>query len=315
MEFPRPETTSEVNIYNEDCINGMADRIPDDSVHCLITSIPFGALFSYSHKRADIGNNIDGTDLHAGQFGLHMRFFLNQAYRILAPGSIACIHIQQLLRWKVQHGYMGMRDLRGALILMAENHGFQPHGEVAIVKNPQAVAQRLKLHSLMFVTGKLRDSRALAPAMNDYVMFFRKPGGDDLAIQGLYDAVDNPNGWFTQNEWIRWAHGCWTDILEIDVLEGYKCARDSDEEKHVCPLQLEVIRRCMKMYTAPGQVVIDPFMGIGSTAWVAIEQGRHCVGFELKGSYHEMAERNVARAKQLFEEERVNSDKQMTLFG
>jgi len=288
---------STVTIYNEDCITGMEDRIKDNTVNCCITSIPFGALFMYSGKTADVGNNLDGVNLHEGQFGLHMRFFIEQLYRILTPGSVACIHIQQLLRYKVQHGFMGMRDFRGAMITIFENHGFQPHGEVAILKNPQAVAQRLKLHSLMFVTGK-RDSRALVPAMNDYVLFFRKPG-DGVQVRGLYDEKVNPGGWFTQEDWIKWAHGCWTDILEIDTLEGYRCAKEHQEEKHVCPLQLEVIRRCMLIYTAPGDIVIDPFMGIGSTGYVAVEQGRDCIGFELKDSYHRMAMANVEKAQNM----------------
>lgn len=332
-----------VDVWNEDCIPGMNKRLEPESCHCCITSIPFGALFMYSGKIEDVGNNLDGTQLHEGQFGLHMRFFIQQLFRILKPGSVACIHIQQLLRYKVQHGFMGMRDFRGAVISLFENHGFQPHGEVAvenqqslrsqidrvlemhdidrdddliadllcvfenaacggrevaIVKNPQAVAQRLKLHSLMFITGK-RDSRALSPAMNDYILFFRKPGQGE-PVQGLYDKKTNPNGWFTQEDWIKWAHGCWTDIHEIDTLEGYRCAKEHQEEKHVCPLQLEVIRRCMSIYTKPGDTVIDPFMGIGSTAYVAIEQGRHCVGFELKASYHRMAVANVKKAQNIF---------------
>ena len=248
-----------IEIHFGDCIPGMKEHCPDESIHCCITSIPFGALFMYSKKEADIGNNLDGIDLHAGQFGLHMRFFIEQLYRVLRPGSIACIHIQQLLMYKVQHGYMGMRDFRGSVITMFKNHGFQAHGEVAIVKNPQAVAQRLKLHSLMFITGK-KDSRRLSPAMNDYVLFFKKPG-EGVPVRGLYDKKTNPDGWFTQEEWIKWAHGCWTDIHEIDTLEGWRCAKESQEEKHVCPLQLEVIRRCMRLYTNPGDTVLDPFMG------------------------------------------------------
>lgn len=285
-----------VEIYNEDCITGMQDRLADGSIDCCITSIPFGALFMYSGKPEDIGNNLDGVAMHEGQFGLHMRFFIAQLFRVLRPGSIACIHIQQLLRYKVQHGFMGMRDFRGSVITMFELHGFQPHGEVAIRKNPQAVAQRLKLHSLMFVTGR-RDSRALAPAMNDYVLFFRKPG-DGTPVRGLYDAKENPDGWFTQEDWIKWASGCWTDILEIDTLEGWRCAKEDQEEKHVCPLQLEVIRRCMKIYSAPDQVVLDPFMGIGSTGYVAVELGRKAVGFELKESYWRMSLANIRLAHQ-----------------
>lgn len=306
----------DIRIWNEDCVAGMAEHLGPESVHCTISSIPFGALFMYSGKEQDIGNNYDGVDLRASQFGLHMRFFIEQLYRVMKPGCNVCIHIQQLLRYKVQHGFMGLRDFRGACLAMFEEGGFQPHGEFVIVKNPQAIAQRMKLHSLMFVTGK-RNARKLAPAVNDYVLIFQKPGECDNPVPALYDRAQNPGGWITQEEWIRDAHGVWavwdesakvqgieteshgkikTDIMEIDTLEGYRNAKESEEEKHVCPLQLEVIRRCMRLYTNPGELVLDPFMGIGSTAYVAIEQGRRCVGFELKESYHRMALANVAKA-------------------
>lgn len=295
------------------------------------------------------GNNIDGIEMHANQFGLHFRFFLDQLYRVMKPGSVSCIHIQQLLAWKVQHGYMGMRDFRGAIVTLFKNHGFEPQGEVAIPKNPQAVARRLNLHSLMFATA-YKDSRKLAPAMNDYVLFFKKPG-EGVPCKALIESnreiklvepspiIDysqnqkrvingykttpyeietwtekagtqrktvtggkhiNPDGWMTKNDWIGYASGVWDDIMEIDTLDGYKCARETDEERHVCPLQLQVIRKCIKLYSAPGELVIDPFMGIGSTAYVAIEQGRNSVGFELKESYHAMALKNAEKAMSLF---------------
>jgi DNA modification methylase len=352
------------DIHNQDCITGM-ERITNDSVDVCITSIPFGALFSYSHKPDDIGNNADGIDMNEGQFALHMRFFIQQLYRIMKPGTIACIHTQQLLTWKVQHGYMGMRDFRGAVISLFRNHGFQPHGEVAIPKNPQAVARRLNLHSLMFATA-YRDSRGLAPAMNDYVLMFRKPGEGE-PVQGIIEAnreiklvepspiIDyqlnglrkrikpdyqnipyeietwteksgtriktvtggehiNPGGWFTKNDWIKWASGVWDDIQEIDTLDGYKCARDKDDERHVCPLQLDVIRRCMLLYSNPGDMVIDPFMGIGSTGYVSIEQGRNVVGFELKESYHAMAIKNCEKADILFNGGAEQQDRQTKMF-
>lgn len=287
-----PDST--YTIHNTDCITGMAEHLEPESVHHCITSIPFGALFSYSGKNEDIGNNLDDVDMRATQFGLHMRFFIEQLHRVLAPGSTACIHIQQLIATKVQHGFMGRRDFRGAVVDLFTAGGFDWTGEFVIPKNPQVIAQRQKLHSLMFVTGK-RDARQLAPAVNDYVMVFRKPGAG-VPVPALYDAEKNPSGWITTEEWIRDAHGVWTDIRETDVLTGWKYARESDQEKHVCPLQLEVIRRCIRLYTNPGDTVIDPFMGIGSSAYVAIEQGRNAVGFEIKESYHAQAVANCERA-------------------
>lgn len=298
---------STVELYNEDCIPGMEAHVADESIDSAVSSIPFGALFMYSGKTDDIGNNQDGIDLHAGQFGLHMRYFFDQLYRVLRPGSVFACHIQQLYTTKVQHGYMGIRDFRGSVITLGRNHGFIPHGEFVIGKNPQAVAQRLKKHSLMFVTGK-RDSRMLAPTSNDYVVLFRKPGEGEF-IRGLYDETENPGGWFSQEDWIRWARGVWDDVRETDVLEGYRNARETNEEKHVCPLQLDVIRRCVYLYSAPGQTVLDPFMGIGSTAWVCIETGRNVVGFELKDSYYRQSLTNVETARNQF------AMQQGTLFG
>jgi len=290
-------------IYLEDCIPGMS-RLEANSVHLCVTSIPFGALFMYSGKPEDIGNNVDGVDMRAGQFGLHMRFFIEQLFRVLRPGRNACIHIQQLLRYLNQHGYMGRRDFRGAVVDMFSAGGLEWIGEVVIPKNPQIIAKRLSLHSLMFITGK-RDATKLAPAVNDYVMIFQKPGDADPPVKSIRDDEINPGGWVRTDEWIKWARGVWDDIQETDVLDGWRSAREKDEEKHVCPLQLEVIRRCVKLYTNPGELVLDPFMGIGSTAYVSVEQSRQWTGFEIKESYHALAIRNLDKqARKMAEEKR-----------
>lgn len=282
-------------IHNTDCVAGMAEHVADGAVQLCVSSIPFGALFSYSGKTEDIGNNLDGVDMRASQFGLHMRFFIDQLFRVIEPGGVACIHIQQLIATNVQHGFMGRRDFRGAVVDLFSAGGFEWAGETVIPKNPQIIAQRLKLHSLLFVTGK-RDARRLAPAINDYVMVFRRPGDGGTPVPALYDPNENPGGWVTTDEWIKWAHGVWPDIRETDVLTGWKGAREEGDDKHVCPLQLEVIRRCVRLYSNPGATVMDPFMGIGSTAFVAIEQGRNALGFEIKESYHAQAVRNAEKA-------------------
>lgn len=291
-------------IYNEDCIPGMAERLDAESVDLVVTSIPFGSLFMYSGKPEDIGNNTDGIDMRASNFGLHMRFFVEQLARVLKPGCNACIHIQQLITYKVQHGYAGRRDFRGAVVDLFTAGGFDWTGELVIPKNPQAIAQRQKLHSLLFVTGKT-NARKLAPAVNDYVMIFQKPG-ESTPVPALYDRSENPGGWLSTEEWVRDAHGVWTDIRETDVLDNWQHGRDERDEKHVCPLQLEVIRRLVKLYSNPGETILDPFMGIGSTAYVAIEQGRNAVGFELKESYHAVALKNVEKAQRAKNHEQVD---------
>lgn len=295
-------------IYNEDCITGMAERLESESVNLCISSIPFGALFMYSGKAEDIGNNPDGVDMRASQFGLHMRFAIEQLFRVIEPGGIAAIHIQQLITTKVQHGAMGRRDLRGATVDLFGAGGFDWTGEFVIPKNPQAMAQRMKLHSLLFITGK-RDARKLAPAMNDYVLVFRKPGEGGTPVPALYDMTINPHGWVTTDEWIRDACGVWGDIRETDVLTGWRDAREEDDEKHVAPLQLEVIRRCVRLWSNPGGLVLDPFSGIGSTGVVALEQGRRYVGFELKESYFDQSIRNLER-----ELERQRAEQTLPLF-
>jgi len=284
-------TVADVEIWNEDCVTGMAARLAPESVDLTITSIPFSNLFAYSGKNEDIGNSWDhGTDSRGTHFGLHLRFWVEQVLRVTKPGCILAIHIQQLLTTKVQHGHMGRRDFRGAVIDVVAAGGFVWTGEICIPKNPQAMAQRQKLHSLLFVTG-MRDGRKLAPAVNDYILIFQKPGDGD-PVPCLYDAQRNPGGWLSRREWIRDASGLWTDIRETDVLEGWKSIRDDDDERHVCPLQLEVIRRLVLLYSKPGDIVLDPFAGIGSTPFVALEQSRRARGFELKESYCRQAVKN-----------------------
>lgn len=299
------------HLSNEDCVTGMR-AMEQESVDLCVSSIPFGALFMYSGKPEDIGNNQDGVDMEEGQFGLHSRFFIAELFRVLKPGCNACIHIQQLLAYMNQHGWMGRRDFRNAVIYLFRQAGFLWTGEIAIPKNPQAMAQRLSLHSLMFVTGK-RDSRQWAPAVNDFILIFRKPGDAANPCAALFDSTVNPEGWMTTEQWIKWAEGMWTDIEEVDVLDGYRSARESDEERHVCPLQLSVIFRLVSMYSAPDAAVLDPFMGIGSTAYVCmggkcfdgrLAKPRHAIGFEIKESYFELALRNLEKLERDMAEER-----------
>jgi DNA modification methylase len=282
-------------LNNTDCIAGMGD-LADNSIDLTVTSVPFEELFTYSGKLEDVGNNGSTINIREGRFALNLRFVIHQLFRVTKPGRNVCIHIQQLLAWKNQHGFIGRRDFRGAVIDLFAAGGFEWKGEAAIGKNPQAMAQRLNLHSLMFITGKT-NSTMLAPAPNDYLLVFQKPGECEERVQCLYDREKNPGGWVTTNEWIKWASGLWDDISEVDVLDGWRAARESDEEKHVCPLQLEVIRRPIKLYTNPGDTVLDPFMGIGSVAYVATELDRNAIGFELKESYYDQSLRNIEIAK------------------
>jgi len=315
------------NIYNTDCITGMHKHLKDSSVDLTITSIPFEELFTYSGKAEDVGNNGSTIDIRRGRFILNLAFVINQLLRVTKPGCNVCIHIQQLLAYKNQHGFQGRRDFRGAVIdAFIRDGGIAPHlagddgellpilsgddryqgpgfhfiGEFVVPKDPQAMAQRLNLHSLQFKTGYGRDARNLAPAPNDYVLIFQKPGESLPPVRCLLHTRKNPDGWVTTDEWVRWARGVWDDIDEFDIIDGARHAKENDQEKHVCPLQLEVVRRCIRLYTnpasiQPGVTVLDPFMGVGSTAAMAIEMGRNAVGFELKESYFRAAIANASR--------------------
>lgn len=299
-------------IHHEDCVSGMA-RMRPKSVGLTMTSVPYESLFTYSGEHNDMGNCPSTIDLRSGEFGLHLRFFCEALLRVMMPGRTVAIHIQQLITTKVQHGFMGRRDFRGGVIDVFTSAGFLWTGEVAIPKNPQAIARRQKLHSLQFKTGR-KDANRLRPAVQDYLLIFDAPGEDPEPVPSVRYAEKeppfrelNPGGWVSERDWIAWAHGSWTDICEIDILEGFRAAREEDDEKHVCPLQLEVIRRPIMLWTNPGDLVLDPFMGVGSTAWVAlggptkigklrVNAPRRVVGFELKGSYHALAVRNAQTA-------------------
>jgi DNA modification methylase len=322
---PAPEPPSgpepKVDLYHQDCITGMAEHVPDDSVDVVVTSIPFEELFTYSGKMEDVGNNGSTTDMMNGRFHLNLKFVITQLLRVLKPSCNACIHIQQLLAYKVQHGYMGRRDFRGMVIDAFTDVGFEFTGEFVIAKCPQRMAQTLNLHSLQFKTGFERNSCLLKPAVNDYVLIFSKPGEHPNPPTCLWGQDRNPSGWVTPDEWVKWAWGVWDDIDEIEVLDGTRNHKDEKHERHVCPFALEVPRRIIQMYSAPLSIdptstVLDPFMGVGSTAYVSvggrvpvhkknIAQGeyvrriagqRNVIGFELKDSYYRASRDYVERA-------------------
>lgn len=260
-----------------------------------------------------MGNNGSTIDIREGRFALNLRFVIEQLYRVTAPGCNCCIHIQQLLAYKVQHGFMGRRDFRGAVIDCFRSAGWQFKGEVAVPKDPQVMAQRLNLHSLQFKTGYARSATDWAPAPNDYVLIFQKPGEVEHPVRPLKHKT-NPGGWMTQEDWILWARGVW-EIDQLDVLDtarsrkAMNALKDAEEERHVCPLQLELIRRLVRMYSnpaslQPGVCVLDPFAGIGSVPVVAVQEGRNALGFELKESYHAQAMRNVRQAMDVREKTR-----------
>lgn len=255
-------------------------ELPDESVDLSIHSPPFASLFTYSPSIRDLGNSATREE-----FVDHYSFIIREVLRLTKPGRIACVHVQQLTTTKATHGVSGLTDFRGDVIRAWIGCGWQFHGEVTVDKDPQAQAIRTKAQALMFAT-KNRDSASTRPALADYLLLFRKPG--ENAVQIKTDV--------TNDEWIEWARPVWLDIRETNTLNT-AVAKDNADERHICPLQLDFIERCVRLWSNPGETVLSPFAGIGSEGYVALQQGRRFVGCELKPSYWRTAVANLQMAE------------------
>jgi DNA modification methylase len=257
-------------------------EVADNSVALSVYSPPFASLYTYSNSERDLGNSRT-----AAEFFAHYQYIIADLLRVTMPGRNTCVHVQQIAAMLERDGYIGLKDFRGDVIRAYEAAGWIYDGEVCIDKDPQAQAIRTKAKALMFVQLH-KDSAWSRPALADYILKFRKPGENPAPIQ--------PD--LTNDEWIEWARPIWYGIKESDTLQ-YTTARDAEDERHICPLQLGTIERCIRLWSAPGETVLDPFTGIGSTGYEAIRLGRRFVGCELKPSYWRIAVQNlgVAEAK------------------
>lgn len=253
-------------------------EIPADSVHLSVYSPPFASLFTYSPSPRDLGNSATREE-----FLEHYGFIIRENLRVTMPGRVACVHVQQLTTTKTTHGFVGLTDFRGQVIQAYVDAGWIFHGEVTVNKDPQAQAIRTKAQALMFVT-KNRDSSATRPALADYLLLFRKPGDNPVPIK-----TD-----VTNDEWIDWAQPVWWNIRETNTLNT-SVAREAADERHICPLQLDFIERCVRLWSNPGETVLSPFAGIGSEVYTAVKLGRRGVGIELKPSYWRTAVDNCTR--------------------
>ncbi len=254
--------------------------IPDQSVGLSVFSPPFQSLYTYSASDRDLGNSHD-PDV----FWQHFSFISTQLLRVMKPGRNVCVHVAQIPTQKARDGVIGLQDFRADTVRHFVGAGFVYHGEVVIDKDPQAQAIRTKSKSLLFVQLK-KDAAWLRPALADYILVFRSPG----------DNVEPIRPDITNNDWISWDRPIWYGIRESDTLNIAE-ARGDDDERHICPLQLGVIERCVRLWSNPGDVVLSPFAGIGSEVYVAVKQGRKGVGVELKPEYYRCAVRNVTRAQ------------------
>ena len=255
-------------------------EIPDETIGLSVYSPPFASLFTYSPSDRDLGNSTDSDE-----FMQHYRYILTELLRVTIPGRISAVHCQQVTTQKAKDGVVGMTDFRGDLIRAHIDAGWIFHGEVTIDKDPQAQAIRTKAQSLMFVQLK-RDSAMSRPALADYVLMFRKPGDNPTPI-------DND---VSNDTWIEWARPVWYGIRESATLNA-AAGRSEADERHICPLQLPLIERCVRLWSNKGDTVLSPFGGIASEGFVSIQQGRRFVGCELKPSYWATGVENLQRAE------------------
>jgi len=289
--------TNEYAAYNGDCIEGVKG-LPDNSIGLSVFSPPFPGMYTYSDSTKDIGNCESIKEMIE-----HFAFLIPELMRVTKPGRVCCVHLCQLTAMKNRDGWIGLKDYRGDIIRLFTEHGWRFAGEVTIDKNPQVQAVRNKERGLLFKT-LATDSSLMRMALADYVIYFRKDGQNEEPIHAGISQKYNPTGgWISEQEWIEWAAPVWYrqtkdypgGIRESDVL-NVKCARDEQDERHLCPLQLGVIERCVKLWSAPGDTVLSPFMGIGSEGHESLRLGRKFVGFELKPSYYRVAVRNLEAA-------------------
>lgn len=304
--------TSNYAIYHGDACE-LIRAIPNNSVHYGIHSPPFEGLYKFTNSLRDVSNN-SGAD-----FWTHYQFLISELLRVAMPGRLHSVHVMQLPALKQREGYIGMRDFRGDVIRAYQSAGWIFHSEVCIWKDPVVAQQRTK--SIRLLHKQIcKDSSMSGQGLADYIVTFRKPGDNEIRIAGeieyysgddfdsSHEAYDKQastmkaigetpwpyNTWVSIMTWQRYASPVWTDIRQSRTLQ-YRRARDENDELHIAPLQLDVIERCVQLWSNPGEVVLTPFMGIGSEVYSALAAGRRGVGFELKDSYWRQSIENISQ--------------------
>lgn len=260
--------------YQADCVE-LAKQMPENSIDLSVYSPPFANLYIYSESVADMGNCQDDKE-----FIEQYRYLLKEIHRITRPGRISCVHCKNLVNYKNRDGMAGLRDFRGEIIRAHVDAGWAYHSEAVIWKDPVIEMQRTKAHGLLYKSLRA-DSTFSRQGMPEYICVFRKWAESD---EDPIEKVTHTREDFPLEQWQRWASPVWTDIQQTNVL-NCKEARDGKDEKHICPLQLDVIERCVVLWSNPGDVVFSPFMGIGSEGYQALQYGRKFIGSELKKSY------------------------------
>lgn len=299
-------------VYNSDCIE-MMRGLPENSVHYSMFSPPFASLYTFSDDPRDVSNNRDDA-----VFWRHFRFVLEGVYRCLKPGRNVSIHCMDLPTSITRDGFIGMRDFPGETIRVCQEVGFVYHSRVWIRKDPVSAMQRTKALGLLHKQ-VVKDSALSRMAIGDSIVTLRKPGNNDEPVSGIFEVYFGDDmtdieltkhahatfdGGLTRTLdehksiqiWQRYAEPVWMDIAQSDVL-SHRVARAEHDERHISPLQLTPVRRCIDLWTNPGDIVMSPFTGIGTVGYVAIEMGRKFVGAELKASYYRQAVANLREAE------------------
>lgn len=284
--------SDQYHVHHGDCIIHMAD-LPAACFDFAVFSPPFPQLYAYTSMPNDIGNSEDLS----GEAKLHLSFFYRQLARVIKPGRAIVVHVAQIPRMK-RSGGQGLFDFRGLNIRLGERSGLVFEYDWSVRKNPQSQAIRTKSRELQFA-GLESDRAKSRGALPDYLLKFTVPGENAIPV--------NSKGQVSRNDWIKWAECCWDDIRETDTLNTSE-ARSPEDTRHICPLQLGVIDRLIRLYTNPEEIVFSPFAGIGSEGVTAIKNGRRFYGCEIKDEYYETCTRNLERAAR-------STSEQMNLFA
>jgi len=270
------------HIYNADCVDLMS-QLPDECIDLSIYSPPFANLYIYSDSVADMGNC--GSD---DEFFEQYKFAIKEKLRMTKSGRLSCVHCMDLPMSKSMHGYIGRRDFSGEIIRAHVEAGWVFHCRVTVWKDPVVEMQRTKALGLLHKQIK-KDSCRSRMGNPDYLLVFYKPGDNQ-------NPVNHTNDDFPVDQWQKWASPVWMDINQTNVLQK-ACARDDKDEKHICPLQLDFIYRCLVLWSNERDTIFSPFTGIGSEGYVSVLHNRKFIGTELKDKYFEQAALNLKKAE------------------
>lgn len=271
----------EYAIYNADCIE-VARTLPDNSIDFSVFSPPFSSLYTYSNSDRDMGNSKNDEEFFA-----HFQFLIKELHRTIKPGRLVSFHCMNLPTSKTNDGFIGIKDFRGDLIKAFQKEGFIYHSEVVIWKDPVIAMQRTKALGLLHKTIR-KDSSMSRQGIPDYLITMRKPGENDNHISHTHED-------FPVSLWQKIASPVWMDINQSKTLQK-ESARDEKDERHIAPLQLEVIERALMLWSKEGDTVFSPFLGIGSEGYQSLKMNRKFIGTELKASYFDVAAKNMERA-------------------